>query len=160
MPSQLALHKPESESRPKAARDVATRWGGDARIKKEGFVTVPWRFLAYHAALKPYRLTVAEALFVIHLMWYKWDAEPPFPSLNTIARRMGITPIYARKLARTLEGKGFLVRLPRIGSTNAYDLTPLFKKLATHVTAEAELAAKKAARKVTRSRVRARRRRA
>ena len=156
MVSQLALHKLEPEILPKRERDVATRWGGDQRIKKEGFVTVPWRFLQYHAALRPFAITVAEALFVIHLMWYKWDKDPPFPSLNTLARRMGITSIYARKLARSLEAKGYLVRLSRIGSTNAYDLTPLFKKLAAHVTSEAEQAAKKAARKTTRKRTRRR----
>jgi len=154
--AQLALHKLEGEPQP--ARDVATRWGGDPRIKKEGFVPVPLRFLLYHAVLRPYSLTVAEALFVIHLMWYKWGDQAPFPSLNTIARRMGITSIYARKLARTLEGKGFLLRVARIGSTNAYDLTPLFKKLAAHVTAQAGQAAKKAARTTVRMRAKRRRR--
>jgi DNA-binding MarR family transcriptional regulator len=104
--------------------------------------------------LKPYSLTVAEALFVIHLMWCKWDDDPPYPSLRTLARRMGITPIYARKLARSLEKKGFLRRMSRVGSTNAYDLTPLFKKLAAHVTAEAEQAARKSARKPARRRAR------
>ncbi len=99
---------------------------------------------------------VHEALFVIHLMWYKWDDAPPYPSLNTLARRIGITSIYARKLARSLEEKGFLKRLPRVGSTNAYDLTQLFKKLAAHVTAEAEQAAKKAARTPARKQARRR----
>jgi DNA-binding MarR family transcriptional regulator len=112
--------------------------------------------LEYAGRLQPFALTVAEALFVIHLMWYKWDAKPPYPSLNTIARKMGITPIYARKLARSLEQKGLLQRLARVGSTNAYDLNPLFKKLAAHVTAESEQAAKKPARK--RSAARPRRR--
>jgi len=145
MAPDLALHKPEPE--PKPARDVVTRWGGDSRIKQEGFVPIPKRFLDYHAALKPFSLTVAEALFVIHLVQYKWDAQHPYPSLKTLARRMGITPVYARKLARGLEGKGLLKRLPRSGYTNAFDLTPLFKKLAAHVTAEAEKKVVKPARK-------------
>jgi DNA-binding MarR family transcriptional regulator len=147
MASQLTLHKLEPEPQPKPARDVVTRWGGDPRIKKEGFVPIPKRFLDYHAALKPYSITVAEALFIIHLMWYKWDEKPPYPSLKTLARRMGVTAIYARRIARSLEGKGLLKRLPRSGYTNAFDVTPLFKKLAAHVTAEAQQGTKKPTRK-------------
>ena len=46
---------------------------------------------------------------------------------------MGISVVYARKLAASLEKKGYLVREPRIGATNQFNLAPLFDRLATYV---------------------------
>jgi hypothetical protein len=138
MTQKLKLFKPARTPKPQPARDVVTRWGGDPRIRSEGFVTVPVRFLMYHAALKPYRLEAVEAFFIVHLMAYKWDDAAPFPSMTTIARRMGVSVNYARTIARNLEGKGFLSRIQRVGTSNAFDLTPLFTKLADHVTKAAK----------------------
>lgn len=120
-------------------RDIITRWGGDPAIMSKGFVAVPVRLLMSYAALKPLCLTVPEAMFVVQVMAFKWDAKAPFPGYKKVAMRMGISEAYARKLARQLEGKGFLRRVARVGSTNGFDFQPLFEKLMRHAeAAEAE----------------------
>jgi hypothetical protein len=42
---------------------------------------------------------------------------------------MGISPTATRAHARSLEKKGYLVRQMRVGTTNKFDLTPLFNSL-------------------------------
>ena len=115
------------------AKDVQTRWGGDPIMMSRGFVGVPVLFLETFAALTPYRLNPAEAIFVISLMAHKWDERAPFPGYRRIAQWMGKSDSYARKLARDLEIKGLLKRRERIGYTNEFDLTPLFTAIVAHV---------------------------
>ena len=74
-------------------------------------------------------MTHGEALFVLHLMEFKWDREAPFPSYSTLARRMGVSAKMVRRYAQALERKGYLKRSARTGHTNLFDLTPLFDKL-------------------------------
>jgi hypothetical protein len=74
-------------------------------------------------------------MFVIQVMSYKWGADAPFPGYKTLARHMGVSTVYARSLARRLESKKLLNRIVRVGSTNRFDLTPLFKALAASVAA-------------------------
>jgi DNA-binding IclR family transcriptional regulator len=69
-------------------------------------------------------------MFVLQLMAFKWSEEAPFPNYTTLAKRMGITDKQARRYAKALEDKGFLIRNPRIGSSNSFDLQPLFDALA------------------------------
>jgi hypothetical protein len=114
---------------------LVSRWGGRGELLVEGFVAVPTAFLKYLGSLKP-GLTPAEALFVLELMVYKWDAQAPFPGYKTLADRMGVSEVYARKLGRSLHAKGHLRRQPRVGQTNLFDLQPLFDRLAAHATAE------------------------
>ncbi len=70
-----------------------------------------------------------EVLLIVHLMRFKWDAAAPFPGFKTIAKKMGITATSVRNHARTLEQKGYLTRIKRVGATNRFDLTPLFGAL-------------------------------
>lgn len=114
-------------------RSIAVRWGGHDVIVRDGFVPVVNTLLRYGANLKPFSLQPTEMMFVIQIMSFKWDEDAPFPSYGTIAKHMGISPEYARKLARQLETKGFLRRRFRNSSTNEFDFTPLFNKLAAHV---------------------------
>jgi DNA-binding MarR family transcriptional regulator len=116
-------------------RGILLRWGGRQAILAEGFVAVPTTFLKYFGTLDP-SLTPAEALFVLELMVYKWDKRSPFPGYRALAERMGVSEAYARKLARGLQSKGYLVRQARVGRTNRFDLQPLFDRLAQHATAE------------------------
>lgn len=90
-------------------------------------------FLRSYSRLTP-PLTVGEAMFVIHLMDYKWDAEKPFPGYGTIARFMGISAKMARRHAQNLEKKKYLVRELRVSQTNKFDLSPLFRALETLLT--------------------------
>jgi len=122
---------PDAVTPPK--RDIVSRWGGDQTIIGKGFVAVPVQFLLASASMTPYRLTPMEQLFVIEVMAFKWDTKAPFPGYKKVAARMGISEAYARKLARSLEGKGFLRRVRRVGQTNEFDFTPLFERVVEHV---------------------------
>jgi hypothetical protein len=113
---------------PATKRNFAERWG-HRELFDRGFVVVPTFFLQYYARLKPYPLTGGEALFVIHLMEFKWDASAPFPGYKTLAERMGVSDKMTRRYAQGLEGKGYLVRHVRTGQTNLFELRPLFDAL-------------------------------
>jgi hypothetical protein len=112
-------------------RSLAKRWGNHESLLEGGWVGVPVAFLINYGSLIQYGgLTAAEAMFVLQLMAFKWSEDAPFPSYTTLAKRMGITDKQARRYAKALEDKGFLNRTPRIGSTNSFDLQPLFDVLA------------------------------
>lgn len=116
-------------------RSLAKRWGNHETLLKGGWVGVPVAFLTNYGRLIQYGgLTTAEAMFVLQLMAFKWSEEAPFPSYGTLALRMGITDKQARRYAKALEDKGFLTRKARIGSSNSFDLQPLFDALASTVT--------------------------
>ena len=104
------------------------RWKHESLFKK-GYVPVPVLFLHHYADLKPFPLTSGEALFVLHLMEFKWDEENPFPGYKTLAKRMGISPKMARRHAQSLEQKHYLNRELRVAQTNRFNLTPLFDAL-------------------------------
>ena len=107
-------------------RKLAIRWGEQEILfaRPEGWVGVPDSFLRLYPVLKPYSLTVGEAMFVLQLMSYKWSQNAPFPSYKSLAARMGVTDKMVRRYAANLEGKGYLRRTARIGSTNTFDLNP------------------------------------
>jgi hypothetical protein len=137
MATDLVSARPGEEP----VRNMGARWGGHTELFSDGFVGVPETFLTHYATLKPYSLTVSEAMFVLHLMAHKWTPDPPFPSYRTLAKRMGVTDKMARRYASNLEKKGLLKREGRIGGTNAFDLTPLFQILVTTIAAERTAAA-------------------
>ena len=104
------------------------RWK-HADLFKKGYIPLPVLFLHHYADLKPFPLTSGEALFVLHLMEFKWGEENPFPGYKTLATRMGISPKMARRHAQSLEQKHYLNREIRIAQTNRFDLAPLFDAL-------------------------------
>ena len=106
-------------------RSFASRWKHESLFEK-GYLVVPTLFLQHYAQLKPFSLTSGEALFVLHLMEFKWDHYAPFPAYKTLAARMGISDKMARRHAKSLEVKGYLKRKMRVGQTNHFDLNPLF----------------------------------
>lgn len=112
------------------------RWKHEEFFKK-GYVPLPVLFLHHYAELKPFPLTSGEALFVLHLMEFKWDEENPFPGYKTLAKRMGISPKMARRHAQSLEQKHYLNRVIRVSQTNRFDLTPLFDVLLKAIKADA-----------------------
>lgn len=109
-------------------RTYADRWK-HPDLLKFGYLVVPSVFLRNYSKLKPHSLTYAEALFVLHLMEFKWDRSAPFPSYNTLADRMGTSTKTVRRFAHNLEKKGFIRRVIRTGNTNRFDLAPLFEQL-------------------------------
>jgi len=114
----------------------AERWGHGALFNK-GYVVVPTLFLRHYATLKPFPITPGEALFILHLMEFKWDAREPFPGYKLLGRRMGVSDKMARRYAKSLETKKYLRRRLRIGQTNRFDLVPLFDAILKAAAKEA-----------------------
>jgi hypothetical protein len=112
---------------------LGRRWGGHTEIFSDGFTALPRSFLRHAAHLQPYSLTPIQILFVAELMYHKWDERNPFPSYQTIADRMGRSVQYTRDVARSLERKGYLRRIVRVGQPNEFDLQPLFDAIAKRV---------------------------
>src|SRR4051812_20754312 len=69
-----------------ANQSFNTRWKHPELFDK-GYLPIPARFLRHYAKLDP-KITPREAMFVLHLMEFKWDEALPFPTYKTLARRM------------------------------------------------------------------------
>jgi len=110
-------------------RSLVTRWGGHEALFAEKWVGVPVLFLRLYAHLQPYQLTVGEAMFVLQVMAFKWGDAAPWPSYKKLAERMGVSDKMVRRYAAQLEGKGYLKRQARIGSSNAFDFSELFYRI-------------------------------
>lgn len=110
-------------------RSATARWGNRDDLFYGGFLVVPTKFFTTYASLRPRALTSAEALFVLHLMCFKWEADDPYPSYATLAKRMGVTPKMARLYAKSLQEKGYLMRKFQKGAPNRFDLNKLFSAL-------------------------------
>lgn len=116
-------------SRP--AHAVDKRW---TPALAKAFCPVSSYFLANYHRLKPNPaasgLSSAEAMLVIQLMDYKWDESAPFPSLSTLAKRMGLSTRYVRETVKRLEDLGYLKRVARaFGGSNAIEFHGLFAAL-------------------------------
>jgi DNA-binding MarR family transcriptional regulator len=131
MPAQKVVELAPRKGQPD--RSFITRWKHEALFEK-GFVVLPTLFLRNYAHLKPYPLSPGEALFVLHLMEFKWDAKEPYPAYKTLAKRMGVSDKMTRRHAQSLEIKGYLKRQIRTSKTNRFDLNPLFDALLKAVT--------------------------
>jgi DNA-binding MarR family transcriptional regulator len=105
----------------------AKQWA--AELKADGHVRISCFFLENYHRLKPYSLTHGEAMFVVHLMQHKWGEASPYPGYKTIAKRMGVSDKTARRLARSLEQKTYLIREVRQANTNRFHLTKLMTAL-------------------------------
>lgn len=128
-PKAIPIRPPAVEKQ----RSFAARWKHQELFAK-GYVPVPIHFLEHYAQLTPFCLTVGEAMFVLHLMQFKWDDAAPFPGYKRIAAQMGISHKMARSHAKSLEVKGLLRREMRVSQTNKFDLSPLFDRLYKAVT--------------------------
>lgn len=101
----------------------ADRWSEP--LLAQGFIPVSRVFLRNYSRLNP-PLTAGEAAFVVHLMDFKRDVEPPYPSYRRLAGYMGLSDKMVRVYAQRLERKGYLIRKEMLGKTNRFDLRPLF----------------------------------
>ena len=119
------------ELRPKKRRTVADRW--TPALAKAGHVPIVRTFLRMYSRMKP-AINVGEAMFIVHLMDFKWDVDAPFPGYKTLGKYMGISDKMARRHAQNLEVKGYLVREMRVAQTNKFDLSPLFQALERALT--------------------------
>lgn len=75
-------------------------------------------------------LTPTEALLIVHLISYKWDERAPFPTLATLAKRMGLTTRAVRNALSSLESMGYLRReVDKRGAPSKYHFEGLFSAL-------------------------------
>lgn len=116
------------------AFSLSKRW--HPALAADGFTPISTYFLENYHRLKPYDLTHGEAMFVIHLMQYKWNEQAPFPAYKTIAERMHVSEKTARRYAVSLDKKGYLRREFRIGNTNLFHLRGLIDALVEHKKAQ------------------------
>jgi DNA-binding MarR family transcriptional regulator len=105
----------------------AKQWA--VELESDGHVRISTFFLENYHRLKPYSLTHGEAMFIVHLMQHKWGDKAPYPGYKTIAKRMGVSDKTARRLAKSLEDKKYLVREIREANTNLFHLTKLLSAL-------------------------------
>ncbi len=115
----------------RGAHSVEKRW---TPALAKSFCPVSSYFLANYSRLRPHGgaagLTSTEAMLVIQLIDYKWDAAAPFPSLSTLGERMGLSTRHVRETMKRLEGLGYVKRVPRaFGGSNAIELSGLFTAL-------------------------------
>lgn len=115
------------------------QWGQGGADFSEGFLVVPLRLLRGYGRKLPQPLTAAEVVFVLCVMSFKWGDEAPFPSYARLADYMGVSEKMVRRYAQHLESKGYLRRIPRRNSSNAFDLTGLFEAL-RHIRVKEESA--------------------
>jgi DNA-binding MarR family transcriptional regulator len=108
------------------SRSVAARW--TAALAASGWTPIVDSFLDNYSRLRP-PISNQEAMFIVHLVRFKWSDDSPYPGFTTIARKMGMTATMARSHARRLEQKGYVIRTQQVGTTSRFDLTPLFKQL-------------------------------
>lgn len=107
-------------------RSVQDKWTW--LLLEQGYIPVARVFLRNYSRLDP-PLTPREAMFVIHLMDFKWAREAPWPRYRVLAQYMGVTPKQVRRNARSLQEKGYLVRELRKAQSNRFHLDPLFTAL-------------------------------
>lgn len=107
----------------KAPREVWRRW---TPLVAGGWTPVSDFFLENYRRLG---LSTPEAMLVLQIMRHKWDESAPRPSFKTLGRRMGVSDTAVRGHGRSLQTKGFLRRVNRVGRSNLFDLTPLFAAL-------------------------------
>lgn len=105
-------------------KSFRARWS--EALAKYGYTQVANRFLEYYHALG---ITQEEAMFIIQCFKFKWDVDFPYPSLNTIAKAMGMSRNTVQRYLRSLENKGFVKRVRREGASSKLNLEPLIKKL-------------------------------
>lgn len=106
---------------------IDKRWTPEL-IRARGFTPISNYFLESYSALDP-ALSAREAMFIVHLLSFKWDEGSPFPSFGRLADLMGISVSAARAYARSIERKGYLKRQERRATTSLFLLDPLFKAL-------------------------------
>jgi hypothetical protein len=118
---------------------LSVRFGEE--ILARGHTAIPNLVLNYYV---PLGLTGPELLFTIHVWQHWWSDRDPYPSLRTIATRMGISVRQAKRYVESLESKGFLRVVERFlpdGSqtTNEFDYSPLIRAVVKAARADGAL---------------------
>jgi DNA-binding MarR family transcriptional regulator len=116
------------EKKPKRRAD--DKWSH--QVVKLGYTTIPSLLLRAQAKLK---ITPVQFNVLMQVIEHWWDAdEDPWPSKDTIARRMRKSPRMVQRYLSELEKKGLVSRIKRFKgkkrqTSNAYSLAGLVRKL-------------------------------
>lgn len=104
------------------------KWSPD--IDEYSFTQIPNLLLACQGHL---RLTDGELLTLIHLLtyWFSYKSKV-YPSIKTLTKFSSNGYSTIQKRLRTLEEKGFIKRVHKLGTSNTFDLVPCVKKLREH----------------------------
>ena len=108
---------------------IVVRFGDE--LLQASITAVPNLVLKHYVALG---ITPTEMMFIIHIWQYWWNEKNPYPSLRTIADRMGISWRNAQRYVASLKQKAVLVVTPRFATglgqmTNEYDFSPLTQRV-------------------------------
>lgn len=106
------------------------KWG--KMVMKVGFNIIPSLLLRAQQRLG---LSSQQLVVLLHLsdFWWEYDRKP-WPSVNTLAERMGLKRRQVQRITADLEKAGLIQRIGRTAThkgklSNAYDLSGLVKKL-------------------------------
>ncbi len=118
---------------------LSVRFGQE--ILAKGHTAIPNLVLNYYVKLG---ISGSELLFTIHVWQHWWSDRDPYPSLRTIATRMGISVRQAKRYVESLEAKGYLRVVERFLSdgsqtTNEFDYSPLIRAVVSAARADGTL---------------------
>ena len=113
-------------------RSVAVRW--TEKLASAGYSPVPSYFLKNYHRLRPHAgadgLTSTEAMIILQIMDFRWDARAPFPTVTTIAKQMGLQARTVRAAIARMESLKYIRRqLAANGGPNRYHFDGLFAAL-------------------------------
>lgn len=124
-PSRRKALKP-----PKEQQAFEMRWG--TNVAEHGFTMVPTMLFWMQARLG---LSSPQSMVLLQILSHWFDNKSlPWPSKNTIAKRLGIKPRQVQRILGDLEKAKFIKRKARYyrsggQSSNAYDLDGLIARL-------------------------------
>jgi DNA-binding transcriptional MocR family regulator len=118
---------------------MSIRFGDD--LMQGGFTGLPNRILEHYAELG---IEPIEMMFIIQVWQFWWGVHDPYPSMATIAKRMGVSRRQVQRYVGSLRLKGFLEVNERYldgrgQATSEYDFEPLLKAVREHLRREGVL---------------------
>lgn len=114
--------------------DNTKNWTGGRWTPKlhARFCPVSSYFLANFHRLVPQNekpLNSTHAMLLIQILDHQWGKKQPFPSVQTLATRLGMTPRGVRLALARLVELGQVTKFPGPGGKNRYDLSGLYQQL-------------------------------
>lgn len=130
----------EPDPQQNASSGIEARWGSRLAVP---FNPVSRYFLHNYHRLRPHPgargLNSTEAMLVIQILDHKWDSRAPFPTISTLAKRMGVTARSIRSTLKRLEDLNYVHRDPSpFGGPNKYRFEGLIDAL--HKLMDADVA--------------------
>lgn len=86
-------------------------------IQAHGFTELPNLLIEFQGELK---ITPTEMCVLIAILKFQWDKKHPFPSVGTISKYIGKSPLTVTRCITSLDNKNLLQRVERSGRTNEY----------------------------------------